>query len=159
MIVRHNAILTCLAKELKFAAIPYFREQSVTVDRMGDLVLQHWRMHDDLYLDVSVVSSLCKSYRKCAARDDHGATKKRNDDKRRKYSAQINDSKILFQPMSVSVLGAWHPDAIRIYRKIGMKIAERNRDEVKSASSLLLTKLSFALQKVNSDMLATCYSV
>jgi hypothetical protein len=84
-----------------------------------------------------------------ASRTVHGATMRRSAEKRRKYASELSQHNILFTPLSVSVLGAWDPEAVRLFKRLGGMIANRSGDQVKNSTSMLLTRVSFALQRSN----------
>jgi hypothetical protein len=126
-------------------------------DRMGDLVVDGWTVARPLYADISVVSSLCRSSIGIACASAHGATRKRSVEKRQKYGAELASRDLIFSPLSVSVLGAWNPEAPRVFKRLGGMIATASAGQIKKATSTLLTKVSYALQRSDGNALVTRY--
>ena len=152
---KHNALTNCVAEKLRSAKVSLAMELSVDKDRMGDLVLRHWSNGRDLYLDFSVVSSLCGSYRSQAAKSPGGATSARVSEKMTKYSKQAQ--KVWFQPFVVETLGGWDVSAISLLKQFAARMAEHQFIDAKTSLQRLMTSLSICLQRYNGDMLATRY--
>ena len=122
------------------------------LERIGDLVLRHWANGRDLYLDLSVVSVLCSSYRAQGAKQQGGAAAARVAEKLNKYSKQAE--KVWFKPFVIESLGGWDSAAVGILKQFASIIAETEFIDTKVALQRLMTSLSICLQKYIGDMLA-----
>jgi hypothetical protein len=60
----------------------------------------------DLYVDLSLVSTLCVSYRNIGAKEAGAAGCARRNEKLRKYSEQIE--KVAFEPLMVESIWGWN---------------------------------------------------
>lgn len=161
IIGRHNALVKCLYDSLKGTNVRCETELKYGEhDRMGDLVLREWVRGADLWIDVSVVGSLCPSYRNKTINMRNGVAGSpgaeilaRVQEKNTKYAA--NRSRTHFQPLVVNTFGGWDSDAHKLFKKIAGKIAESKFTCVKMELKYLYQRLSCTLQKFNGTMLAT----
>ena len=104
---KNNSLVNLVAEECSSHLISVRKEVSVDNTRPGDIVLRNWQNGRDLYLDFSVISSLCPSYRNAASLKAGAAAAIRTDEKFVKYRAL--SSNIWVSPVSVEALGGWDP--------------------------------------------------
>jgi len=121
---------------------------------MGDIVLFNWIECRDMYLDFSVINSLCPSYRSLSAKDSFSASNKRVSEKWDRYYKTVEDTKTMFTPVVVESLGGWHEDAVHLFKKFANSIANMKRSNEKDERNALMTSMSIRLQKMNGEMLA-----
>jgi hypothetical protein len=66
---KHNALVRQVGSFLAKGKVAHRTEVGVEKDRMGDLVILDFSNGRDLYVDLSVVSTLCTSYRNIGAKE------------------------------------------------------------------------------------------
>lgn len=152
---KHNAIIGILSRALTKARITHSKEVRVDRTVMGDIVIDCWINDTPLYIDVSIVNPVAPSYIR-SAQVKEGAITRREIEKRTKYSEQINGPNAkLFQPVVCETFGGWKKESIMLFKLIAEKIAERKFTDVKTEFKILMTGLSFSLQKYNARMIKT----
>jgi len=155
-IAKHDTLVKSLATTLNRAGILCSTELPADVqgDRMGDIVLFNWIECRDMFLDFSVINSLCPSYRSLSAKDPFSASNKRVSEKWDRYYKTVEDTKTMFTPVVVESLGGWHEDAVHLFKKFANSIANMKRSNEKDERNALMTSMSIRLQKMNGEMLA-----
>ena len=119
---------------------------------MGDLVLLNWYMGRDLWMDFSIASTLCNTYRKGSKANLYAAGL-RTDEKLKKYVDQAE--RVWFKPMVVETLGGWHKSTESVLKRISEKMAEKQcESDSKKHNLWLMDLMSCAIQKMNGAMLA-----
>ena len=152
-ITKHDTLVRSLGDTLSRAGVACNTELAAGIsDRMGDLVLFNWYECKDVYLDFTVVNSLCESYRNLSAKGE--AAEKRFNEKMNKYKDTIQKEKVTFKPMVVETLGGWHTEAVRYFKDFADKIANKNQTCPGNERKYLMTSMSIRLQKMNGEMLA-----
>jgi hypothetical protein len=72
-------------------------------------------------LDLSIVSTLCGSYRKIGAKKAGAAGVARRNQKLRKYSGQVK--MVAFEHLVVESIGGWNLEGKKILKKIAARVA------------------------------------
>jgi hypothetical protein len=152
IIARHNTICESIYSFMKEGKMSVQREGTTATnnDRPGDIVAHNWTAGKSAFFDVSVTSPTCKSYIKYGAKQ-YGAASQRVDQKKKKYQ----DHNILFIPLVVETLGAWHPSAIPVLKNIAARNSESTFLDTRNSLSNMMKSLSFRLQRANAAMLSS----
>jgi hypothetical protein len=83
--------------------------------------LLHFANGRDLYVDLSVVSTLCGSYRNIGAKQAGAAGVARRNEKLRKYSEQME--MVAFEHLVVESIGGWNLEGKKLLKKIAARVA------------------------------------
>ena len=151
---KHNSLVECIATTLKGCGIPFKKEEHFDEKIPGDIFIPNWATGRDLWVDLSVVSTLCPSHVKMSAREAGSEAAKRVDEKNKKYAELRNVAS--FTPVVVETLGYWDKTAIYFFKELAQRNFSNDLMELpKSSLSRLMNNLSVTLQKFNARMLAT----
>ena len=81
------------------------------------------------------------------------ALEKRRQEKLRKYRVIIETNNLLFKPLVVDCFGSWNEDALKLFRFISIRKAEKTGTDVHKTLKYMMTRFSVCLQKMNAAML------
>ena len=116
------------------------------------MLIPSWSSGKDVAYDVTVINPLQESeVRGAAATPGHSLSvaHKRKLDK--SWEACHNQG-IVFVPLAVESLGAWHPTAIAEVKKLGSALARHNGEEESTTTSRLFQRLSICLMRGNAAL-------
>ena len=153
-IAKHSKLIKFISSQIS-PFIPHRFEVKVGSDILGDIVLLDYKRNKDLYLDITVVNSLCPTYLNAAAVSSGGAMAKRKQEKLIKYREVVEREGLAFLPLVVEILGGWDKQALLLFKEISRKLSEYLFMEPQVAIRRLMTGLSCILQKANAEMLVS----
>ena len=119
--------------------------------KLADVFLHHWAQGKDAALNVTVVNPTQAAMNEAAGVAGHtprAAHKQKLD----KSWEPCNRQGIVFLPLAVESLGAWHPSAVKEVKKLASAKAMHSGDE-SVETSRLFQKLSVAFQRGNAALL------
>ena len=155
-IARHNWLRDELFNTAVAASLGPTREGRALLPGEGgkpaDVFLPHWAQGKDAALDVTVINPLQGAMvQEAAATPGHAlqAAHKRNLDK---SWETCNRQGIVFLPIAVESLGAWHPQAVREVKKLAGAKARHTGEEESLEVTRLFQKLSVALMRGNAAL-------
>ena len=148
---KHNSLVRQVGSYLEKGKMTHRTEVGVEKDRMGDLVILDFANGRDLYVDLSVVSTLCASYRNMSSKEAGAAGFARRNEKLRKYAEQVE--KVAFEPLVVESIGGWNIEGKKLLKKIAARVALENFLEEKTLLRDMMTLFSICLQKINAQMM------
>ena len=155
-IARHNALRDTLHSSAAAAALAPAKEGRFLLPgeggRPADVLIPSWSSGKDVAYDVTVINPLQESeVRGAAATPGHSLSvaHKRKLDK--SWEACHNQG-IVFVPLAVESLGAWHPTAIAEVKKLGSALARHNGEEESTTTSRLFQRLSICLMRGNAAL-------
>jgi hypothetical protein len=148
---KHDALVRKMGEFLRKGKIAFVTELGVDKDRMGDIVLLDFQRGSNLYVDLSVTSTLCQSYRVQGSKKQGAAGEMRRQEKLKKYAIQAEQ--VAFEPLVVESLGGWNKQGQSLLKSIAARIATEGFTEEKSSLVNFMTGLSICLQQFNGAMM------
>ena len=118
----------------------------------ADVFLPHWAQGKYAALDVTVVNPLQVAMVNEAAAVPGHALQAAHRRKLDKAWEPCNRQGIVFLPLAVESLGAWHPLAVKELKKLASAKARHTGDDESVETSRLFQKLSVALQRGNAAL-------
>ena len=119
----------------------------------ADILIPHWSGGKDTALDVTVINPLQSAEVRGAATTPGHALNTAHSRKLDKSWDACNRQGIVFIPVAVESLGAWHPSAAAEVVKLGSALARQNGDEESVTIQRLFQQLSVALMRGNAALL------
>ena len=102
-----------------------------------------WARGSKAFLDVRVFNPMAKSYSKQTLSTTYSSLERA---KKGRYNERIlNVEHGTFTPLIMSCFGGMGVEAMRFYKRLAIKIADKRDDDVSATISLIRTKLSFSL--------------
>ena len=165
---KHNMLVRAIEANFKGSDVETKKElmidQELNQSRPGDLVIYEWyaSTHEDMWVDVSVVSALSPSYVKLNENSGGNAAHARNEQKIRHYenafaAYALNhpyDRKKRFQPIAIESTGGYDPNTYHVLRDFAARSGLSTTLNFSKCMSRLMVDLSFRLQKMNGHMLS-----
>lgn len=127
-IEKHNALINFISSQIQ-TIVTHRVELQVGHDRLGDIVLIDYKQGDSLYIDASVVSSLCPSYQKEAELQSGGAIEKRIKEKITRNATVVAENMLNFLPLVVETLDGWNSSGLVLLEELSKRI--QNIDSLK----------------------------
>ena len=152
-IARHNTLVNRLVEVMRQGKISVQQEVAAETGRPDDIVAHDWTEGISAFFNITVVSPTCRTYIS-AALEPFGAATKRVNEKLRKYEK----NNLLFQPLVVETLGAWHPSTISTFKTVAARQSESTFQDTRISVANLMKSLSFRLQRSNAAMLSARYT-
>ena len=156
-IARHNWLRDELFNTAVAACLGPTREGRALLPGEGgkpaDVFLPHWAQGKDAALDVTVVNPLQAAMVNEAAEAAGHALQAAHKRKLDKSWEPCNRQGIVFLPLAVESLGAWHQSAVKEVKKLASAKARHSGDDESVEIPRLFQKLSVALQRGNAALL------
>jgi hypothetical protein len=155
---RHNRIQNTLIDYAKQGQLHVTKEDPSNHEnnkRMGDVVIHDYKNGRTLWIDVSVVNPVAKTYFPHAKKEVLGACQKRIEEKRTKYRHDIAQGNKWFEPVVFDTFGACSRNSHFIFKEIAANVASRKGFSYSEALNKLARKLSMDVQTTNGQMLAS----
>ena len=155
-IARHNSLRDTLHSTAVSAALGPTREGQYLLPGEGgkpaDIFIPSHAGGKDVALDVTVINPLQTSLVSKAADEPGHALSVAHKRKLDKSWQPCHDQGIVFLPLAVESLGAWHKEAISEVKKLGSALARHTGEEESVTISHLFQKLSIDLMRGNSAL-------
>ena len=155
-IARHNWLRDELFNTATAACLAPTREGRALLPGEGgkpaDVFLPHWAQGKDAALDVTVVNPLQTAMVNEAAATPGHAMQAAHKRKLDKSWEPCDRQGIVFLPIAVESLGAWHPLAVKEVRKLAGAKARHTGEEESVEVARLFQKLSVALMRGNAAL-------
>ena len=155
-IARHNWLRDELYNTAAAACLGPTREGRALLPGEGgkpaDVFIPHWAQGKDAALDVTVVNPLQAAMVNEAAGVAGHALQAAHKRKLDKSWEPCNRQGIVFLPLAVESLGAWHPLAVKEVKKLASAKARHSGDDESIETTRLFQKLSVALQRGNAAL-------
>ena len=156
-IARHNALRDTLYSAAVKAALGPTKEGQYLIPGEGgkpaDVFIPRHSGGKDAALDVTVVNPLQAALVHQAAQTPGHALSVAHKRKMDKSWQPCNQQGIVFLPLAVESLGAWHKSAIQEVKKLGSLLARHTGEEEAITTKHLFQQLSLALVKGNAALL------
>ena len=120
--------------------------------RPADVLIPGWAGGKDAAIDVTVINPLQDSVVDEAAATPGHALSVAHQRKLDKSWEACHHQGIVFLPLAVESLGAWHPSAISEVKKMGSALARHTGEEEATTISRLFQKLSICLMRGNAAL-------
>ena len=155
-IARHNSLRDTLYNTAVSAALGPTREGQFLLPGEGgkpaDVFIPHHTGGKDAALDVTVVNPLQASLVARAATEPGHALNVAHKRKIDKSWQPCHDQGIVFLPLAVESLGAWHKSAIAEVKKLGSSLARHTGEEESVTINHLFQRLSIDLMRGNAAL-------
>ena len=156
-IARHNSLRDALHSTAVKAALGPTKEGQYLLPGEGgkpaDIFIPRHAGGKDAALDVTVVNPLQAALVSQAAETPGHALKVAHKRKLDKSWQACNQQGIVFLPLAVESLGAWHKSAILEIKKLGSALARHTGEEEITTTRPLFQQLSIALVKGNAALM------
>ena len=156
-ISRHNSLRDTLHHTAVKAALGPTKEGQYLLPGEGgkpaDIFIPRHAGGKDCALDVTVVNPLQAALVAQAAETPGHALKVAHKRKLDKSWQACNQQGIVFLPLAVESLGAWHKSAVGEIKKLGSALARHTGEEETTVTLHLFQQLSIALVKGNAALL------
>ena len=156
-IARHNSLRDALHSTAVKAALGPTKEGQYLLPGEGgkpaDIFIPRHAGGKDAALDVTVVNPLQAALVSQAAETPGHALKVAHKRKLDKSWQACNQQGIVFLPLAVESLGAWHKSAILEIKKLGSALARHTGEEEITTTRHLFQQLSIALVKENAGLM------
>ena len=155
-IARHNWLRDELFTSASSASLGPTREGRALLPGQGgkpaDVYIPHWHQGKDVALDVTVVNPLQAALIQTAAVTPGHALQVAHKRKLDKSWEPCDRQGIVFKPIAVESLGAWHPTAVNEVKKLASAKARHTGEEESVEVTRLFQKLSVALMRGNAAL-------
>ena len=155
-IARHNVLRDTLHSTAAAAALAPAKEGRFLLPgeggRPADVLIPGWTSGKDAAIDVTVINPLQDSVVNEAAVTPGHALSVAHQRKLDKSWEACNRQGIVFLPLAVESLGAWHPSAISEVKKLGSALARHTGEEESTTISRLFQRLSICLMRGNAAL-------
>ena len=155
-IARHNALRDTLHSTAAAAALAPAKEGRFLLPgeggRPADVLIPGWASGKDAAIDVTVINPLQDSVVSEAAVVPGHALSVAHQRKLDKSWEACHRQGIVFLPLAVESLGAWHPSAIAEVKKLGSALARHTGEEEGTTTSRLFQRLSICLMRGNAAL-------
>ena len=156
-IARHNSLRDTLHSTAQKAALGPTKEGQYLLPGDGgkpaDIFIPRHSGGKDAALDVTVINPLQAATVVQAAETPGHALQLAHKRKIDKSWQPCHDQGIVFLPLAVESLGAWHKSAISEVKKLGSSLARHTGEEESTTTKHLFQQLSLALMKGNAALL------
>ena len=119
----------------------------------ADVFIPHWSQGKDAALDVTIVNPLQGALVQEAANTPGHALQVAHRRKLDKSWDACNEQGIVFLPLAVESLGAWHQSAVAEVKKLASAKARHTGEEESVEVARLFQKLSIALMRGNAALM------
>ena len=155
-IARHNALRDTLHSTASTAALAPAKEGRFLLPgeggRPADVLIPGWSGGKDAAIDVTVINPLQESIvTEAAASPGHALTVAHQRKLDKSWDA-CHRQGIVFLPLAVESLGAWHPSAIVEIKRLGSALARHTGEEEATTTSRLFQRLSISLMRGNAAL-------
>ena len=116
------------------------------------MLIPGWASGKDVAIDVTVINPLQDSVISEAAVTPGHALSVAHQRKLDKSWEACHRQGIVFLPLAVESLGAWHPSAIAEVKKLGSALARHTGEEEATTTNRLFQKLSICLMRGNAAL-------
>ena len=155
-IARHNALRDTLHATAAAAALGPAKEGRFLLPgeggRPADVLIPGWASGKDVAIDVTVINPLQDALVTDAGASPGHALEVAHKRKLDKSWAPCHRQGIIFTPLAVESLGAWHPSAITELKRIGSALARHTGEEEGVTISRLFQRLSVCLMRGNAAL-------
>ena len=155
-IARHNALRDTLHSTAASAALAPAKEGRFLLPgeggRPADVLVPGWSSGKDVAYDVTVINPLQDSEVGQAAATPGHALSVAHKRKLDKSWEACQRQGIVFVPLAVESLGAWHTTAIAEVKKLGSALARHTGEEESTTTNRLFQRLSICLMRGNAAL-------
>ena len=126
-----------------------------TARRPGDVLLPSWFQGRDVALDLTVVTPIQGALTVKAAAEGGAAAEHSHREKLAKSYDECRVAGVEFIPLACETWGGWHPEALRVIKKLAMQMARHVGKDENTTTCHVLQRLAILLQRGNVALLTS----